>query len=133
MSTMRRYEITDEQFALIAPLVSHKAAEPDAPRRRGRPRRDPRQVLNGIFWILCSGAPWRDLPERYGPWKSIYHWFRRWSDEGLFDEILATLHLELNDDGLIDLETWFIDATSIRATRAASGAKKTADLAKPWP
>lgn len=55
-----RYEISDNGWALIEDIVS-------PPQRTGRPRRDDRQVLNGIFWILCSGAKWRDLPERYGP------------------------------------------------------------------
>jgi transposase len=81
-------------------------------------------VLNGIFWILCSGAKWRDLPERYGPWKTVYDRFRQWRDDGTFEAILARLQLRLREDGLMDLDTWMIDSTSICATRAASGGGK---------
>ena len=77
-----RYEISDNGWALIEDIVS-------PPQRTGRPRRDDRQVLNGIFWILCSGAKWRDLPERYGPWKTVYDRFRQWRDDGTFEAILA--------------------------------------------
>jgi transposase len=90
----------------------------------GRPRRDDRQMLNGILRILCSGAKWRDLPERFGPWKTPYQRFRQWCDKGTFEQVLRQLHLRLRQDGLIDLDTWMIDSTSIRATRAASGAGK---------
>src|SRR5690554_6031645 len=103
-----RYEISDNGWALIEDIVS-------PPQRTGRPRRDDRQVLNGIFWILCSGAKWRDLPERYGPWKTVYDRFRQWRDDGTFEAILARLQLRLREDGLMDLDTWMIDSTSIRA------------------
>ncbi|KPY07526.1 ISPS1a [Pseudomonas syringae pv. philadelphi] len=59
-----RYEISSDRWAIIEAIVS-------PPQRMGRPRRDDRQMLNGIFWILCSGAKWRDLPERFGPWKTF--------------------------------------------------------------
>jgi len=82
-------------------------------------------MLNGIFWILCSGAKWRDLPERYCPWKTIYDRFCHWRDDGTFEAVLARLQLRLREDGLMDLDTWMIDSTSIRATRAASGGGKS--------
>jgi transposase len=124
---MRRYELTDDRGELIADLYPGQAM--------GRPRRDDRIVLNGILWILCSwilcswilcsGAAWRDLPERYGPWKTIYHRFRQWEASGLFDRILERLLVELDEQGLIDCATWMIemiDSTSVRASRAAAGA-----------
>jgi len=123
---MRRYELTDTHWQLIEDLFPNQTM--------GRPRRSDRTVLNGIFWILgsmilCSGAAWRDLPERYGPWKTVYHRFRQWQASGLFDSILERLHIELPGeqgliDYLIDYSTWMIDSTSIRASRAASGAPK---------
>lgn len=73
----------------------------------GRPRRDGRQMLNGILWILCSGALWHDLPERYGPWKTVYQRFRQW-----------------REDDYIDLDIRMVGSTSIRATRSANGAGK---------
>jgi transposase len=111
---MRRYELTDDQWELIADLFPEQTT--------GRPRRSDRTVLNGILWILCSGAAWRDLPERYGPWKTVYHRFRQWEASGLFDRILERLHVELDEQGLIDCATWMIDSTSVRASRAAAGA-----------
>ena len=115
-----RYEISDNGWALIEDIVS-------PPKTRGRPRRDDRQVLNGIFWILCSGAKWRDLPERYGPWSTVYDRFRQWRDDGTFGAVQTGLQLQLREDGLMDLDTWMIDSTAVRATRAASGGGKKGD------
>lgn len=112
-----RYEISAQRLALIEAIVS-------PPQHMGRLGRDDRQMLNGIFWILCSGAKWRDLPERYGPWKTVCQRFRRWRDDGTFEQVLRHLHLHLREGGLIGLDTWMVDSTSIRATRAASGTGK---------
>lgn len=114
---VKRYELPDEAWELIADIVTSN-------RKMGRPRRDDRQMLNGIFWVLCSGAAWRDLPERFGPWSTVYQRFRDWRDGGTFDRILERLHIRLNQEGLIDLDTWMIDSTVIRASKAASGAGK---------
>ena len=114
---MRRYELTDERWKLIEPLLPRPGT------RGGRRWRDHRQVLNGILWILHTGAQWRELPERYGPWKTVYGRFRRWSDEGLFDRVLRELQLRLDDEGRIDPDLWLIDGTSVRASRSAAGGK----------
>lgn len=66
---MKRHELSDEQWATICPLLPARTA------RTGRPPRDPRLIWNGIFWILRTGAPWRDLPERFGPWQTVYDHF----------------------------------------------------------
>ena len=113
----KRYELPDAAWELFKDLVSPE-------QRMGRPRSDDRLVLNGIFWILCSGAAWRDLPERFGPWSTVYQRFRDWRDEGTFDRVLERLHVRLNQEGLIDLDTWMIDSTAVRAARASSGAGK---------
>ena len=112
-----RYEISDDGWAQIEDIVA-------PPQTMGRPRRDDRKMLNGIFWVLCSGAKWRDLPERYGPWSTVYDRFRKWRDDGTFEAVLSRLQLKLREDGLMDLDTWMIDATSVRATRAAAGGGK---------
>jgi len=112
----QRYELSDIQWERIAPCL------PVA--RTGRPATDPRKIWNGIFWILNSGAAWRDLPERYGPWKTVYHRFNVWSKQGVLDCVLRSLRLELMEDGYIDPETWMIDSTSVKAHPAAAGAKK---------
>lgn len=114
---MRRYELTNEEWALIEPLLPVAAAT-------GRPRRPMREIWNGIFWILRSGSPWRDLPERYGPWQSVYHHFNSWRRDGVFDRILEALQIRLDEDGYIDWDLWCVDGSSIRASRAAAGAGK---------
>jgi transposase len=94
-------------------------------RRLSHPWRDHRAVLNGIFWVLCSGASWRDVPERYGPWSTVYTRFRRWRSDGTFDRILRRLQIEPpGERGLIDYATWMADSTSVRASKAAAGARK---------
>lgn len=80
--------------------------------------------IDGVLWVLCSGAAWRDMPERFGSWATVYHRFRVWRNRGTFDQMLRRLHLRLNDKGLIDPHTWMIDSTAVRATRVSSGARK---------
>jgi transposase len=91
---------------------------------RGGRWNDHRTTLNGMFWVLNSGAPWRDLPERYGQWQSIYDRYRRWTREGLFDRILHRLHVHLDAEGRIDWSVFDVDGTNIRADRSAAGARK---------
>jgi transposase len=115
---MRRYEVTDEQWALVADLFPKRATT-------GRPRKEPREVLNAVFWILNTGAPWRDLPEdRFGPWETVYTHFRKWRDGGLFDRILGRLHAKLDKEGRLDFGLWCVDGSIARGTRAAAGARK---------
>ena len=114
---MARHELTDAQFALIEPLL------PDGP-RRGRPWKDHRLVLNGLFWKLNTGVPWRDIPERYGSWKTIYDRYVFWRRDGTWERIMAALQVQLDANGQLDWQQWNIDGTSIRASRAAAGARK---------
>ena len=116
----KRHELTDEQWAVIDPLVPRSAA------RTGRPPRNRRTLVNGIFWILHTGAPWRDLPERFGPWQTVYHHFALWRREGVFTTMLEALQIRLDDRGLIDWDLWCIDGANVRAARAAAGAGKKA-------
>jgi transposase len=81
-------------------------------------------MLNGILWILRTGAPWRDLPERYGPWQTVYDYFRNWRADGTFNSILQRLQLRLDREGKIDWDLWFVDGSSVRAARCAGGARK---------
>jgi transposase len=114
---MRRHELEEHEWRLIKDLFPN-------PKGRGRPPANLRAVLNGIFWILRSGAPWRDLPERYGPWQTIYHWFNLWRKDGTVDRILERLQLRLDKDGYIDWDLWCVDGSHVRASRAAAGAGK---------
>ena len=115
---MKRHELTDEQWEAVKPLVPYK------PARTGRPPSDPRLMLSGIFWILGTGAPWRDLPERFGPWQTVYDHFRRWRASGVFARIIERLQIKLDERGLIDWELWCVDGANVRAARAAAGADK---------
>jgi len=114
MPPLRRYELTDEQWALIESLMPK-------PRPGGR-WNDHRTTINGMMWVLKSGSPWRDMPERYGSWKSVHHRFNRWSGDGTIDKILDRLRLRLDKDGFIDWDVWCVDGSNIRAHPAAAGA-----------
>jgi transposase len=81
-------------------------------------------MLNGILWILRTGAPWRDLPERYGNWKTVYSRFRRWEHSGVWDRILTTLQTDAAHGGTLDDTLVLIDSSSIRAHHHAAGARK---------
>lgn len=117
---MARYDLPDEAWALIQPLLP---AEPATP-RAGRPWAEHRMNINGMFWVLCSGAPWRDLPERYGPWKTVYNRFNRWSKSGVINIIFNKLLSFLDAHGLMDWSATALDGSNIRALRCASGAQK---------
>jgi transposase len=115
---MKRHEISEEEWAVLDPLI------PQSKAKTGRPASDRRTMLNGTMWILSTGAGWRDLPERFGPWQTVYGYFRTWRSSAVFDAILEGLHLRLDENGHIDWELWCIDGSSVRATRAAAGASK---------
>ena len=114
---MHRYELTDEQWALIEPFFPANG-------KPGGQWREHRPIVNGIFWILSSGAPWRDLPERYGSHKTVHRRHLLWRRDGTWERVLQTLRVELDRRGLIDWEQWNVDSTSVRATRHAAGARK---------
>jgi len=122
---MRRHELTDEQWDQVQDLL---------PGNQGRGRRweDHRRVLDGMLWILRTGAPWRDLPERYGPWQTVYDRFNRWRKDGTLDRILEALQIRLDREGRVDWDLWCIDGSSVRASRAAAGAgEKTTRKSRP--
>ena len=107
---MSRYDLTEFEWRVIQPLLPNKP--------RGVPRVDDRRVLNGIFWVLRSGSPWRDLPERYGPYTTSYNRFRRWTKVGVWDWIM---------DAITDAyegEVRMIDGTSVRVHHSAATLKK---------
>lgn len=108
----RRYELTDEQWAKIEPLLPGRRGTP------GRPAQDKRRFLNAVMWIARSGAPWRDLPERYGDWKNTHRRFSRWASRGVWKAVFAALGLET------DLEILMMDSTIVRAHQHAVGAKR---------
>ena len=114
---MGRYELTDAQWALVEGLLPKSEGA-------GRLFHDHRPYLNGIFWILRSGAPWRDLPERYGKWRSVHARFSHWREDGTWDRLLLALRDTLDTQGELATDLWCIDGSNIRASRAAAGARK---------
>ena len=109
---MRRYELTDEDYSKIEPFLPGSEGDP------GRHGADNRLFLNAVMWVARSGAPWRDLPERFGNWNSVYQRFNRWLKNGVWEEIFRELGQEA------DLKQLMLDSTTIRAHQHAAGAKK---------
>jgi len=100
MANRRGEEVTDEQWELIGPLI------PDPPRRadgRGRPWRDKREIMNGVLWILRSGARWQDLPERFPPYQTCHRRYQQWVRSGVLRDVLETLAQDLHERGELDL------------------------------
>jgi transposase len=111
-----RHALTDEQWARLEPLLP-------LPKRGPQPR-DRRRLLNGILWIHATGAPWRDLPERYGPWQSVAAQFYRWVHAGVWDQVLAALQQQGDVAGQLDWSAHFVDGSTIRAHQHAAGARR---------
>ena len=106
---MRRHELTDEQWARIRPLL---------PRGPGRPsERGDRNFVNAVIWLAKTGAPWRDLPERYGPWKTIYNRFLNWAKRDVWQDIFRAACVEEDDIGAM------LDASIVRAHQDAAGGR----------
>lgn len=114
MTTLkRRYELTDQEWERIKKYFPERTAT-----TKGRPCNDIRTTINGILWIAHTGAPWRDLPERYGRWNSVYKAFAKWQEQDIFEKIFT----ELNIDA--DMQDLSIDSTSCKAHQHSAGAKK---------
>jgi transposase len=114
-----RHDLSDEQWAMLEPLLPVERTG-----RLGRPWAPHRRVVNAILWRTRAGAPWRDLPEAYGSWKTAYGRHRTWSADGTWDRVLRGL--QRGSDG--DDAEWLVsvDSTVIRAHHHAAGAPKTA-------
>ena len=99
-------DLTDEQWVLIGPFL----AQAGAPKgRSGASWRENRAVFNGILWVLRTGAPWADLPERYPSYQTCYRRFQQWVHSGVLRSILEVLAQALLDEGYLDLQEAFID------------------------
>jgi len=108
---MRRYALRADQWNRVAPLLPGKETDP------GRTADDNRLFVEAVLWIARTGAPWRDLPERYGKWNSVYQRFNRWAKAGVWERVFETLQDP-------DLEWLMIDSTVVRAHQHAAGQKK---------
>lgn len=113
---MSRHDLTDHEFNAIRTFLPAQKRGSS-----GRPWKDHRRVINGIMWILATGSPWRDLPEEFGKWQTVYGRFRRWRNEGLWDRMFSRLLHRVERLGGIDRSLWCADGSVIRAHRSASG------------
>lgn len=111
---MARFDLSDVEWAIISPLLPNKP--------RGVARVDDRRVLNAIFWVLRTGSPWRDLPERYGPYTTAYNRYNRWAKAGIWPNIFRTL-ADRSPQSMA-----LIDSSSIRAHQHATGGQKGARI-----
>ena len=107
----RRYELSSEQWQRVESLLPGKAGDP------GRSGRDNRLFVNGVLWVLRSGAHWHDLPERYGKWKTLHQRFSRWSKAGVWDRVFADLIDDPDNDYVM------LDSTLVRAHQQAATGK----------
>lgn len=107
---MKRHALTDAQWARLEPLLP-----PQRSPHGGRAALPHPRILNGILWVLATGAPWRDLPSRYGRWQTVYSRFRRWQLAGVWDQLFVALKQQANAARDLDWTLQFVDGTTVRA------------------
>ena len=108
---VKRYELSEAQWRRIAPLLPGKTTDP------GRTAADNRLFVNGVLWVLRSGAFWQHLPERYGKWKSVHARFTRWAKNGVWEKVFAEL-IKARDNKYL-----MLDSTLVRVHQQAAGGK----------
>jgi transposase len=112
----RRHELYDEEWERLRPLLPPEVG------RAGCQPKPHRRMINAMLWVLRTGGPWRDLPEHYGPWNTVYTRFYRWAKSGLWQRIFDQLASSRDEEG------YMLDATIIKAHQDAGGAQKKKDL-----
>jgi transposase len=118
----RHRDLTDEQWEILGPFLHPPTRRADG---RGRPWQDSRAVLNGILWILRTGAPWADLPDRYPSYQRCHRRFQRWARGGVLKGVLQLLAQALYDEGYLDLHEAFIDGSFAPAKKGGARVGKT--------
>jgi len=111
---MARYDLSEEEWRVVDPLLPAVG--------KGKPRQDDRRIVNGIFYVLRTGSPWRDLPERYGPYTTVYNRFNRWAKKGVWLRMFEAL-AKRSPQSL-----QLIDSSIVRAHQHAAGGKKGARI-----
>ena len=124
-------DLTNQQWELLAPRLPI----PTKRDGRGRPRQDDRLILNGILWILRTGAPWKDLPGRYGNFNTCFGRFQTWVNTGVFAEVLTVLAQDMEERGKLNVSECFIDGTFSSAKKGGLRlVSRNAERAvKSWP
>lgn len=119
---MKRHALSEAQWERIQDLFPANG-------NAGQQWKDHRLMVDGILWVVKTGAPWRDLPDRFGPWKTVYERFRLWTQQGLWDKILKRVQADADAADEIDWKLFCIDGSNVRAHRSAAGAqKKSGDI-----
>lgn len=118
---MKRHEISEERWNRIKELLP-----PERKPQGGRPAKDNRIMLNGIIYWLNTGIPWRDLPERFGPWQSVYGRFRSWTLAGVWEKVF----IALIEQDIVDESTLMLDSTTIKVHQHGSGGQKKGFMAR---
>jgi transposase len=116
-------DLTDEQWDRVKDLVPRKEAA------TGRPSKDPRLMLDGVFWVLSAGTRWRHLDSRFGPHQTVFGYFAQWRRDGVFARVVERLQVDLDEKGLIDWDLWCVDGSNVRASKSAAGAEKKVSAA----
>jgi transposase len=128
----RTKDLTDAQWAILDSLIPEPERRKD---RRGRPWKSRRSVLNGVMWVLRTGAPWADLPERYPSFHTCHRRFQQWVRSGVMKGVLEALALHLKVRGALDVKEAFIDGSFAPAKKGGprSGKQNAAKARKSWP
>lgn len=121
-------DLTDEQWKVVEPILPEDPVRDDG---RGRPWSERRKVLNGALWILRTGAPWQDLPPRYGPYQTAHRRFQNWVRSGAIEKILLTLAAHLKDAGGLGLKECFVDGTFVPAKKGGAALGKPSGARAP--
>lgn len=112
---MHRHEVTDKEWAVIEPLL---------PPRRGRKSlKGDRRFISAVYWLTRTGCPWRDLPRRYGKWKSVYNRFNNWSKRGVWERLFKAVQIDSSPPVPRDQEASILDGSNVRAHLDAAGGK----------
>jgi transposase len=124
-------DLTDQQWEIVKTILPEDPIRDD---RRGRPWSERRKVLSGALWILRTGAPWQDLPPRYGPYQTAHRRFQNWVRSGVIEKILLALAEHLKEAGGLDLKECFVDGTFVPAKKggAASGKPNAGKVPRSW-
>jgi transposase len=128
---MAKGDLTDVQWQIVDGILPGDRVRADG---RGRPWSDRRMVLNGVLWILRTGAPWQDLPPRYGPYQTVHRRFQNWVRSGALEKVLLAVAEHLQEAGGLDLKECFVDGTFVPAKKGGdrSGRLSVAKAPRSW-
>ncbi len=121
MATEHPHDLNDSQWAVLNPLIPEPSRRKDG---RGRPRKNRRSVLNAILWVLRTGAPWADLPDRYPPYQTCHRRFQQWVRSGILKGVLEALAEDLQVRGRLDVREAYIDGSFASAKKGAARLEK---------